>query len=174
MTTRSGNWMQTFTGKQFWPLDPRADEVYGIDIAHALSLQCRFAGHCKFFYSVAEHSCHVHDAAEPEDRLWALLHDAAEAYVVDIPRPLKKFIIGFAEIEQRVMLAVCEKYGMSPHEPSSIKYLDNRILATERDQIMAISDAAWDPLPPPLPITLVGWSPLEAKDQFLRRLGSLV
>ena len=73
---RKGNWMQTFTGRQFWPADPRADEIDIRDIAHALSMQCRYAGHCTQFYSVAEH-CVLLANAIPEQKLWALLHDAS-------------------------------------------------------------------------------------------------
>lgn len=58
-TERAGDWMQTFTGRQFWPMDPRPEDLDILDIAHALSLLCRFGGHCQRFYSVAEHSVHV-------------------------------------------------------------------------------------------------------------------
>jgi hypothetical protein len=86
---RKGDWMQTYTGRQFWPIDPRADEIDIVDIAHALSQQCRFAGHCKSFYSVATHSWHTSNVCNSENALWGLLHDAAEAYLVDLPTPIK-------------------------------------------------------------------------------------
>ena len=82
---RNGSWLQTYTGIQFWPLDPRPEEIDIQDIAHALSLLCRFNGHCQRFYSVAEHSVHVSTILAPEFGLWGLLHDAAEAYLSDIP-----------------------------------------------------------------------------------------
>ena len=56
MSERGGDWMQTYSGFQFWPLDPRPEEIHVIDIAHSLANQCRYAGHCREFYSVAQHS----------------------------------------------------------------------------------------------------------------------
>jgi hypothetical protein len=77
--SRRGDWMQTFTGRRFWPLDPRGEDVLIEDIAHALSLLTRYGGHCTRFYSVAEHSVLLARAATPENALWLLLHDASEA-----------------------------------------------------------------------------------------------
>jgi uncharacterized protein len=91
MSTRTGDWIQTYTGKQFWPLSPLPEDIVIEDIAHALSMQCRFGGHVRTFYSVAQHSVHVSLLVEPQYALWGLLHDAAEAYLVDLPRPIKKF-----------------------------------------------------------------------------------
>lgn len=85
-------WIQTFTGKQFWPLTPKAEDVCIEDIAHALAFKCRFGGHCKTFYSVAEHSCRVAEILRPEHQLIGLLHDAAEAYLPDVAAPIKSAI----------------------------------------------------------------------------------
>ncbi len=128
--TRKGDWMQTYSGGKFWPLDPRASEVNITDIAHALSLQSRFGGHTLGFYSVAEHSVHVARAASAENKLWALLHDASEAYVSDVIRPLKRFLAGFQEIEDRVQAVICEAFRLDPEMPAEVKALDNRILMT--------------------------------------------
>ena len=92
---RGDGWITTYTGQHFYPLDPRPHEVNMLDIAHALSMICRFNGHTQFFYSVAEHSirCAYHAHEQWPDRielqLAALLHDASEAYLCDIPRPVK-------------------------------------------------------------------------------------
>ena len=83
---RKGDWMQTHSGIQFWPLDPRPEDILIEDIAHALSNQCRFAGHCCFHYSVAQHSVLVSENVPAQDAMWGLLHDAGEAYLVDLPR----------------------------------------------------------------------------------------
>ena len=102
MTERKGDWMQTFTGRQYWPLDPRADEVDPVDIAHHLSMICRYCGASTRFYSVAEHTLGVLYVGlrEADRRLPAfarysrlviaalLLHDAAEAYCHDLLRPI--------------------------------------------------------------------------------------
>lgn len=109
---RTGDWMITFTGRKYWPLDPRADEVCIDDIATALAHQGRYNGHGRHFYSVAQHSAELARwfMAKGDHPLarWALLHDAAEAYVGDVIRPLKKFLPGFAEIERLA--------GASPRE----------------------------------------------------------
>src|SRR4051794_15527189 len=86
---RRGGWITTFSRRQFWPLDPHSDEIHIEDIAHSLSQQCRFGGHSRSFYSVAQHSCLVSALCKANDALWGLLHDASEAYLGDIPRPLK-------------------------------------------------------------------------------------
>lgn len=82
---RGAAWILTSTGRQFWPLQPRADEICIEDIAHHLSMQCRFTGATRFHYSVAQHSVLVSQLApDGENPLWGLLHDAAEAYLVDV------------------------------------------------------------------------------------------
>lgn len=73
-----GDWMQTYTGRRFWPLDPVAGDIEIMDIAHALSNQCRYAGHTRFHYSVAQHSVQVSENVAPEHALWGLLHDAPD------------------------------------------------------------------------------------------------
>lgn len=172
---RTGDWIQTFTGKKFWPLDPQPSEVDIRDIAHALSLQCRYAGHCRAFYSVAEHSIHVsnHLLEYGKDvALWGLLHDAAEAYVVDVPRPLKRFLPGYAQAEQRVMDAICVRYGLPAQIPAVVKAVDNRILADEKRQNMA--DLDWDYVPgPAIGVTLQFMSPAHAEAEFLRHFTML-
>ncbi len=166
---RNGDWLQTFTGGKFWPLDPRPEDVDIRDIAHALSLQCRFGGHCLRFYSVAEHcvllagsfrDCHT------AVQLDALMHDAAEAYCADVPRPLKRFLPSYAETEAGVMRAIATAFGL--HEPmlAAVKEADNRILADEKAQNLAPLD--WDLEPgPALGVTLQFWSPAEAEQKFL-------
>ncbi len=86
---RGGYSMQTFSRTMFYPLDPHPEDVHIVDIAHALANICRFGGHAKRFYSVAQHSVLVSRIVEPEDALHGLMHDAAEAYVGDVVRPIK-------------------------------------------------------------------------------------
>ncbi|TWA89538.1 phosphohydrolase [Bradyrhizobium stylosanthis] len=164
---RRGDWMQTYTGKQFWPTDPRAEDVEIRDIAHALSLMCRYNGHCLRFYSVAEHSVHIAEAAPPELKLAALLHDASEAYLADIIRPVKPFLENYSAIENRLMLMISKRFGFQWPMPDRLKQLDNAILADERDQIMATPPANWNLPEAPLGITLPCWSPAEAEIEFL-------
>lgn len=170
---RQGDWMQTFSGKQFWPVDPRPEEIHIEDIAHALSMQCRFAGHCLRFYSVAEHSYLLSHAVCPDNALWALLHDASEAYLVDVPRPLKPHLPGYREAEDAVMAAVCARFGLSPGMPREVKIADGRILADEARQNMADPPVAWSDTGAPLRIELPLWEPHIAKRMFLARFKQL-
>lgn len=173
--TRTGGWIQTFSGGRFFPLDPRSWEVRIEDVAHALSLLCRFGGHARSFYSVAEHSVRVSQACAPADAFWGLLHDASEAYLVDLPRPLKRLpeLAGYLEAERRVMEAVCVRFGLPSAEPQGLRHADDLLLATERRDLMAPSDADWGPLPEPLPERIEPWPATHAEELFLARFSQL-
>jgi hypothetical protein len=143
---RHGDWMQTFTGRQFWPLDPRADEIHIEDIAHSLSLQCRFAGHVREFYSVAEHSWRVSQICNPGHALPGLLHDAAEAYLVDLPRPIKHFsTLGneYRKIENYLMTCIATRFNLGAPPPLDIKVSDDFMLRWEQRDLMAPPPAPW-------------------------------
>lgn len=165
---RCGDWIQTFTGRAFWPLDPRPDEVHIADIAHALAHQCRYAGHCRRFYSVAEHSVLLARAMPKEHRLAALLHDAPEAYLVDLPRPVKRFMPSYGVAEMAVWLAISARFGLSPELAAEVHEADTRILVDEFEQAMAPPPAPWsvDGLRP-LGVALRFWTPVEAEMQFM-------
>jgi hypothetical protein len=169
MTERVGDWMQTFTGRQFWPADPRPEDVTIHDIAHALSMQCRYAGHCTRFYSVAEHSVLVARSVPPEHRMWGLLHDASEAYLVDVPRPIKPYLTGYADLETGVMRAICERYGLPPEMPKAVKDIDNRILVDEKQALM-LPGPRWGSLDglSRVGVTIVGMPPADAEKLFLQ------
>ena len=166
-------WIQTYTGRQFWPGEPRVEDVNIVDIAHALSMQCRYSGHCKHFYSVAEHSVHVSFSLPTEHRLWGLLHDASEAYLTDVPRPIKPLLRGYADLEANIMAVICERYELPFNEPAEVKRVDTAILADEMVQLMAEPPAPWHLPEPPLGIQVQGWSPERAKAEFLRRFYNL-
>lgn len=174
---RVGDWMQTYTGRAFWPLDPHPDDINPVDIAHALAHLCRYGGHTSRFYSVAEHCVLMSQAVNPEHALWALLHDATEAYVVDVPRPLKRQLPDYMAAEALVGLAVAERFGLDPVEPAEVKLADNRILLTERDALLARpSPYRWPPALEalePLSVTIKGWDPIVAKYRYLDRLRQL-
>jgi hypothetical protein len=166
-TDRQGDWMQTVSGRQFWPFDPRPEEVRIGDIAHALSMQCRFAGHCLRFYSVAEHSVLLSRHVAPEHKLWALLHDASEAYLMDVPRPIKPYLGGYREAEDGVMRAICTRFGLDPEMPQAVAEADTRLLMDEAEQNMERPDVPWELKAPPLGVKLQYWSPEQAKGEFL-------
>ena len=132
--TRVGGWIQTYTGVAFYPFDPRPSEIQIHDIAHALSMQCRFTGHVKEFYSVAQHSVLVALHCPQEDRLWALLHDATEAYLADVARPVKQHAVmePYRTIENDLERMICQRFGLPLEKPSSVTVADKRMLATEK------------------------------------------
>jgi len=170
---RHGNWMQTYSGRQFWPVDPRPSEVHLIDIAHGLAHACRFAGHCSRFYSVAEHSVYVSQIVPPELALVGLLHDATEAYVVDIPRPLKPFLTGYAAIEDGVWVAIAQRFGLPEKMPQAVKDADNALLLAEQRDIMAPPPAPWNIPGEAAPIRIIGLDPATAERVFLERFWQL-
>lgn len=134
----------TSTGKQFELLQPTSDMVDIRDIAHALSRICRFNGHTKEHYSVAQHSVLVSRNVPNCVRREALLHDAAEAYIGDITSPLKR-VLGetFKQIEKRIEQAVADHFGFDPRMQSDVKISDLRALATERRDLLAYHPSEW-------------------------------
>lgn len=165
--TRRGDWMQTATGRQFWPLDPLASEVYIEDIATALSKLCRYGGHCRKFYSVAEHCVLMANAAPPSFALAALMHDASEAYLSDVIRPIKRHLPQYGEIEAALERVIAARFSLPWPMPAEVKALDERIIVDERDQAMAKPPVPWREHGAPLGVTLQFWSPDEAERQFL-------
>lgn len=182
--TRPGDWNCTVTGGQFWPLDPRAEEVDIRDIAHALSNVCRYAGHTTEFYSVAQHSVLVADllagvdgVLNMQDRatvLTGLLHDGAEAYIGDMTRPLKRCApMGsmFCAIEETIYSVIAQKFGARDPLPVIVKHADDVLLVTEvRDLHPRLNDQPWHAPPvKPLERRIQPWAPSYARDQFLDR-----
>lgn len=174
------DWMATYTGKRFFPFLPGRDmdAIHIRDIAHALSMQCRYGGHCKRFYSVAEHSVHlarfvlrdrVRSDATLSAAMWALLHDASEAYVADIVRPAKRGLPEYKRMEDGIMAAIAERFKLTEVMPAYVDQLDRRILLDERKQNMRDQDTVWQATQglEPLGITLEYWHPSTAEDKFL-------
>jgi 5'-deoxynucleotidase YfbR-like HD superfamily hydrolase len=169
---RIGDWIQVYSGRPFWPLDPRAEEVEIEDIAQALSLKCRYGGHCLRFYSVAEHSVLVSQHVAPEHALWALLHDAGEAYLADVPRPVKPSLAGWKALEDGIMRAVCDRFGLPHAEPGEVKRVDFAITTDEKAALMA-EGPAWTGLLPPIGARIEGLPPMEARAAFMARFEEL-
>lgn len=175
---RQGDWMQTFTGRRFWPFDPHPGDIDIRDVAHALALLCRFGGHCREFYSVAQHCVHVSECCPHEDALWGLLHDASEAYLVDVPRPIKRAagMETYVDAESRIQWAVCKRFGLPlndvgwPEAPSSVHIADEALLATEaRDLMGNAALETWCLRQEPLDCTLEPWKWQDAEARFLAR-----
>src|ERR1035437_8189217 len=132
----------TFSGIRFWPMLPNPADIRIEDIAHALSNQCRFGGHAREFYSVAEHSVRVSQHCPPEDALWGLLHDASEAYLCDVPAPLKELpaFEAYRAAERSLQGTIATRFGLAPEQPESVGDADRTILRVEiRDLLTSIN-----------------------------------
>lgn len=118
-------------------LEPTEDMVSINDIAHSLSHQCRFGGHTQEFYSVAQHSvvCNIL-CKDAELKLAMLLHDASEAYLLDIPRPVKLKLANYKEIEDKLMTLIAKKYGFEWPLHPKVKEMDEHVLRLEWDNLM--------------------------------------
>jgi uncharacterized protein len=176
-----GPYLQTVSGRWVNPFDPDPRQLDAGDIARALANQCRFGGHCRVFYSVAQHSVIVSELVEEgggdtEDAFAALMHDATEAYLGDMPHPLKhRSPLGaaFREAEGHLERALRDRFRIRPDVPQ-IKPADRALLATER---LAFSADVWhwpelDGVEP-LDLELSAWTPDEAAETFARRYAEL-
>ena len=183
--TRAGHWMQLSSGGRFYPGDPRPGEVFIEDIAAGLATNARYAGQYRpeiiragKFYSVAEHCVHMTDYAWSQRQpsyicLAVLLHDAAEAYLRDLPRAVK-YSAGdaYADMEHEVQTAIERRFGVASvayRHHDYIKDLDRRIVPLEKAAFMNAADSSWafdqfEPLPG---VRIEMWSPAEAYDRFL-------
>ena len=131
--------MNTYTGKRFEPLKMTPEDVSLRDIAHALSLLCRGGGHMKYFYTVGLHSLNC--AREAASRGWSdrlvlacLLHDASEAYLSDIIRPVKVHLSNYLEIEEQIMQTILTHFhlgDLTPEENALWHQIDDEMLSQE-------------------------------------------
>lgn len=167
---RNGDWIQTYMGIRFYVLDPRPEEVCLEDIAHALSLQCRYQGHALSFYSTAEHCVHLarwvlQHTGDYQLAFAALMHDAAEAYLPDMARPTKNHMPIYREVEAKLDLVIMEKFGILKEWLSYIKPFDTRILMDERKTLF-IDPLRWGTDDKPLHIVIKCWKPRKAERKF--------
>lgn len=170
--TKRGIPFETATGKLVFPLDLDVEDVDIEDIAHALSNLCRYGGHCRKFYSVAQHSVEVSNHCLKRDAFAGLLHDASEAYLVDLPRPVKVFMSDYRIAEERVQRTIAEKYGINWPFPPSIHEADTRMLVTEMRDLMShyINEAK---IAKPYKENIIPMTPSQAKKAFMNRYQEL-
>lgn len=176
---RYGPWTLTSKGARFFPLDPRPGDIDIEDIAHALSNVCRFGGHCRTFYSVAQHSVLVSRHVPRRLALHGLLHDASEAYCGDLVRPIKRKCRDYQSIELVIEAVVALRFGLAYITPAEVKAADNRALMTERRDLMPPCPWAWtedqaaDGGVPPWEETIIPVGPEVARAMFLERFAEL-
>ena len=173
MAKRKGGGFYAFpSGRRIYPLDLKPSEIEVQDIARSLSNMCRFAGHLKMFYSVAQHCSLAYDLASDENKAWALLHDASEYALVDLPRPLKyspRFGEYYRKHEAHVMEAICVRFGLDPIEPAEVAEIDLRLCATEQRDLQNQDKRR----PKPYDFTITGIVPWEAEKEWLRQMKEL-
>ncbi|MDZ4305005.1 phosphohydrolase [Pseudomonas shahriarae] len=138
------SWILTASGKRFDLFEPVADMIAPRDISHSLAHLCRFNGHTREFYSVAQHSGIVADLVPEEHKLAALLHDAPETYLRDMTRPLKQWLSAYRHFEDVIWERVCARFDLVLDLPDCIHQADMIALATERRDIMPTDPATWD------------------------------
>jgi hypothetical protein len=168
--SRTGDWMLTYTGKVFYPLDPRPEEIDLMDIGHALGNLCSYGGHSMLFYSVAEHSVLMsHHADTLEDAKVALMHDATEAYLSDVVRPIKKYLTNYNEIEAKLWTVIAQRFQLPVVISNSVQDLDNRIVWDEMTTLFKDPSLLWSIPKHPLNVKISCLAPLFATDVFMRR-----
>lgn len=167
-------WIEAHSGKRVYFLDPTPEIIDVEDIAHSLSLQCRFSGHTSRFYSVAEHSVRV--AQHLSDRghgplvvLQGLFHDASEAYLLDVPSPIKQYLGPYKGIENKLMDVIMGVVGARWPMSSAVKEMDAVILKNEARQLLPSKGASWiNEYPTPFESNEEVWclAPDRAKETF--------
>ena len=170
---KSKDWIQTFTGQKFFPLNPRIEDIKIEDIAHALSMLCRYGGHSSWFYSVAQHCVLVSYQIGGNNllALTGLLHDASEAYLVDIPRPIKysPLLEGYRTLELNLEKMIAEKFGTLFPFPQEIYDADIEVYASEARILMSPIHPDWDIPKYNSNLPIDRWSPMGAESIFLNR-----
>ncbi len=171
--------MATYTGKKWYVEDPQPEDVCIADIAHGLSNICRFGGQCRVFYSVGQHSVLVARAildrwGNPDHALQGILHDAAEAYLGDMVRPLKYAMPAYQALEEKTAIVI--RQGLCVPEPdedalSHVKEIDDVLLMTERRDLMNHCGHEWTPRAKPLDKAIQPWIPDRARHEFLKFYG---
>lgn len=148
--TNKDAWIQTYSGKKFHIFDPRPEEVYIEDIAHSLSLLCRFNGHCNSFYSVAEHSIYVakevgNQTGSVELSVAALFHDSSEAYIGDMSKPFKDHMDYYKEVEKNIQRVIEKKFNLPANifDHKAIKDADVAVLLAEKRDLLNKEPEPW-------------------------------
>lgn len=170
----SGAFIQTYSGVRFDILDPKPDMINIDDLAHHLANQCRFTGATRHHYSVAQHSYYCSFLTPLKFAFEALMHDASEAYLCDMSRPVKhctKLGEVYRELEERIQNAVQAKFGIAPGMSAEVKIADNLMLFAEKAQLM--QSGWWTSKGEAANIKIEKWSPERAEIEWRVRFFAL-
>lgn len=172
--TIKGPTILLYSGNYFNFEKPHESQWTIEDIAHGLAMTCRFAGQSRRYYSVAEHSVYVSRLVPPALAWDGLMHDAAEAFICDMAKPLKEMLLDYKRIEKRVEAAIAGRHGLIDPMPREIKIADIQMLRAEQLQIMRNNDDwHWTFDVPEPDVTIAALGPYEAKALFLARVEEL-
>lgn len=173
-------WITTYTGRKFYLLDPRIEDVDVLDIAHSLAMQCRWVGHTKHHYSIAQHAYYCSFIGPEEEAFHRLNHDDSEAYISDMGRPLKHYTdagAAYMRVEEPLQRVIYNAFGLSHIEPDSVKIADRMMLWTEKAQLLnaQITETGVrnDEDRKAAPFVLERWTPEIAERMFLFRFNEL-
>ena len=175
------DFIELASGRSMRPLDPHVGDILMMDIARGLSHQCRFLGQTSVHYSVAEHSVRVSELLQGWGcsrmiQLWGLLHDASEAYLGDVPSPLKHTAVfaPYREAEDRLIKVICHRFGLPLAEPERVRHADAVLLATEARDLMPFRPEHWGALKEsPMSEKIVPWDCATAELNFVTRYARL-
>jgi len=167
MSDRKDYFVQTYTGKKFYPFNPQADQIDIVDIAHSLSRICRFGGHIEQFYSVAQHSVLVSDMVPLEYATEALLHDASEAYIGDIVSPVKRGFPDLQTVEESIQRVIAYKFNLDYPFSEYTKEADLLALATEGRDLRISNSWNSDNMPTPMVAKIKPCDMETAKSMFI-------
>lgn len=161
--------IRTYTGLLVNITDLQPEDIRIEDIAHSLGMLCRYGGHCRRFYTVAEHSWLLSYKVPLEFALTALMHDSTEAYLIDLPKPVKMLFPEYTVLEHKLYKIIAKKYGLIDPLPADLENLDKRMHADETGQNMKVASTHHIPVG----VKLRYWSPKTAEKKFLERFEQL-
>ena len=174
---KEGHFIQTISGKKVWPFSLELEDIDIGDIAHSLSMQCRFNGQITKFYSVAEHcyfaSKMIDEYLGPVAQLEALLHDGCEAYIGDMVMPLKRSFSEFRKLEEDITNKVWKKFNLSGDYRLFVDIVDVKMCATEAKQLIVGDLSDWKLSETPYNFSLPCWNPAKANIEFIKRYNEL-